>query len=576
VDLLNTTATQDSSMTKNLSDLGVCTEFICTSTSDRSPGSSALQSRFATTADYHAFSSQASPLGMGIDSSCLWDIGQTITVGFDGGRKDVRAKVEKCAKKWEAHANITFKFLDPGQDWQTADIRIKFMRDRGSYCYVGRTGAKSRQSDEETMNLGWLHNLDTENKQSDDEEFNRVTLHEFGHALGCIHEHAQPLAPFIWDVPAIVGAYLNFPAPISGPYDSEYTKKIKERLDSAYFNVIEKYSVPKTQFSKFDPNSIMIYPIPSEWIQNVNEASPVLRRPHELSETDKSYIQSLYPFTVKPSRPPRRHTVLRSLHAHIYPSDNTNNIGASSRLRPSFDMVIHSGDRETLPGMSLTKLKLPISTEDILIRAQSKAGVGRRYSTTIQVYPSTLNCEYAEYSWLEVPLGEYPNVEFGSFYHRCDPEGGSDQCLQVDFPSPFPSSPQVVVFLNQVYLNRACYRVGVEVTDIDPHRFAVKISSFATNPTTSVELGITWIAFLFDSELVTGGVFSNKSKSSGRIDFRKSFQTTPVVLAGLSSIYSDSINIDVTTRATTRGINWNIDLGCSTSGIVGFNSIAFA
>jgi len=43
------------------------------------------------------------------------------------------------------------------------------------------------------MNYGWLRD-DTQ-----DEEYSRVVLHEFGHALGCIHEHQQPKFGRVWD-----------------------------------------------------------------------------------------------------------------------------------------------------------------------------------------------------------------------------------------------------------------------------------------------------------------------------------------------------------------------------------------
>jgi hypothetical protein len=43
------------------------------------------------------------------------------------------------------------------------------------------------------MNLGWIN----DNKSEDD--LRSVILHEFGHALGAVHEHESPYARIQWD-----------------------------------------------------------------------------------------------------------------------------------------------------------------------------------------------------------------------------------------------------------------------------------------------------------------------------------------------------------------------------------------
>ena len=115
-------------------------------------------------------------------TSKKWANGSVLTVGLYGGSTYVRNKVMQYAKEWSKYANITFNFVTTG----TPQIRVTFTSG-GSYSYLG-TDALSRPSNTETMNFGWF------NDSTSDTEFSRTVIHEFGHALGMIHEHQHPLA----------------------------------------------------------------------------------------------------------------------------------------------------------------------------------------------------------------------------------------------------------------------------------------------------------------------------------------------------------------------------------------------
>src|SRR5438128_1710060 len=56
-----------------------------------------------------------------------------------------------------------------------------------------------------TMNFGWLRD-DTE-----DAEYERVVVHEFGHALGAIHEHQNPKGGIEWNLPAVYAYFAGPP-----------------------------------------------------------------------------------------------------------------------------------------------------------------------------------------------------------------------------------------------------------------------------------------------------------------------------------------------------------------------------
>ena len=204
--------------------------------------------------------------------------GSTLTVKFMNGTDAQKARVQEFAKQWEQYANIRFQFVASG----TANIRIgfKWQGDGGSWSYIG-TDCFSIAQDKPTMNFGWL---DIYGKDID--EYSRTVLHEFGHALGCIHEHQNPSTNIPWDIPKVYSYYQGPP--------NYWTK---EDVDN---NLFAKYSTSTTQYSQFDKYSIMLYSIPDEltigtWSVGNNKV---------LSTMDKSFIGIIYPKETTPPTNP--------------------------------------------------------------------------------------------------------------------------------------------------------------------------------------------------------------------------------------------------------------------------------
>jgi hypothetical protein len=217
--------------------------------------------------------SQASP---GLDRAALlkatqWDSGTTITCGFLDGVASVQEKVKKYAKQWTLDgggpANLKFVFVNtPAQ----ASIRISFQYP-GSWSVLGKTCLQITDKTKPTMNYGWL------TPASSEDAVRRVVLHEFGHAIGLIHEHQNPKNGIRWNRAKVI-------ADLSGPPNNWNAQQIE-------FNMFHKFQEAEVRATPVDSASIMMYPIPKTW--TTNGFSAALNS--TLAATDKSLVKAAYP-----------------------------------------------------------------------------------------------------------------------------------------------------------------------------------------------------------------------------------------------------------------------------------------
>ncbi len=194
-----------------------------------------------------------------------WTVGQTITIRFLEGSPTLKKRVQKVANEWTQIANLIFDFRNDAP----TDIRIAFQPGKGSWSYIGTTCRRIPEPDA-TMNYGWLTD------ESTDDEVRRVVLHEFGHAIGMIHEHQNPKGGGIdWNRAAVI-------ADLSGPPNNWDEAKIET-------NMFKKYKVASA--TDIDALSIMMYPIPKSWTNDGTTAG----LNSELSAVDRSFVAENYP-----------------------------------------------------------------------------------------------------------------------------------------------------------------------------------------------------------------------------------------------------------------------------------------
>jgi hypothetical protein len=199
----------------------------------------------------------------------MWANGRTLRVRFLDGSDFLRRKVVEYANAWTEHANLRFDF---GND-PRAEIRVSFTFDPGSsWSALGTDALVDRYfpRHQPTMNFGWFEDATPE------AELRRVILHEFGHAIGCIHEHQNPLNGIEWNEQAVLEHFSGWP----NQWDEATIR----------FNVLDKYSRPQIKGTEFDQDSIMLYAFPPELTRN----GVGTKENDRLSAKDIEFIRKAY------------------------------------------------------------------------------------------------------------------------------------------------------------------------------------------------------------------------------------------------------------------------------------------
>lgn len=198
-----------------------------------------------------------------------WQPGTRVRARFLEGDPELRQRVQAVAKEWTGPdmANLTLAFGDDPD----ADVRIAFQEGDGSWSYLG-TMCQQIPVSEPTMNYGWL------TPDSPEDELRRVVLHEFGHAMGLIHEHQNPDKPISWNRAAVIKDLSRPP----------------NRWDRATIenNIFKRYDPATVTTTVVDKNSIMMYPIPASWTTDGFSAG----LNGELSTVDQEFIRVAYPW----------------------------------------------------------------------------------------------------------------------------------------------------------------------------------------------------------------------------------------------------------------------------------------
>ena len=191
----------------------------------------------------------------------------TLRVCFFDDPHGLQDKVMAWANRWNTvgGANLTFVKTASPQD---SDIRVTF-QGQGYWSYIGTVAALPRYRGKVTMSLSF-------NGRPSASELRRVSLHEFGHAIGLVHEHQQPLAKINWNRDAVTRYFMSPPNCWSETMvRQQILNPIGGNLDT----------------TTYDPESIMAYGIHDSLTLDGRGTTWNT----DLSPTDRNFIARVYP-----------------------------------------------------------------------------------------------------------------------------------------------------------------------------------------------------------------------------------------------------------------------------------------
>ncbi|KAL8867951.1 MAG: hypothetical protein Q9174_005323 [Haloplaca sp. 1 TL-2023] len=465
----------------------------------------------------------------------FWKPGRELKIAFLAGNDWQKSKVKQYAPLWCKHANLHMKFVGNGP----CDILIDFNPTLGSWSNLGTDSGYFAGQRKASMNLGWI------NKDQKEENIRQVVLHEFGHALGAVHEHESPFAKIPWNKPRV---YKD----LGGPPNNWDRKKV----DS---NMFTKHGLDKVKATQFDLKSIMLYHYPAEWTTN-GKGTPFNT---DLSDKDKSYIRFVYPH-------PKKARALPDVELADAGQFNT------MELRPADKpAAVNKGTKEfsqkypAAPRVPIGLTSLDVGNDkNIRLTALAEDITAEKFSPSLNAWSDTVLYS-ASLTYLEAGGPTFDYLQTGTF-NTTEVGKWEDHKAQnskrINFAKPFEGQPpKIVLWLTKVDMAKdKNWRIKSYTTDVDNKGFTVHIDSW--DDTIMYQAALTWLAYPANQPNVASGTFSTDDKpqqdNTATANFEKKFEDTPrlaMALSGFDYDHTKNLRLRLSTSAVTEtGVTWHL------------------
>ncbi|KAH7074342.1 hypothetical protein BKA63DRAFT_415298 [Paraphoma chrysanthemicola] len=468
------------------------------------------------------------PLHLAMVTRKFWRAGREIKIGWQGGSSWQKDKVKQYAPQWCQYANLKFIFVDSGE----VDILVSFDPSTGSWSYLGTDSTYFSSRNQPSLNLGWINDAYSE------DQLQSVILHEFGHALGAIHEHESPYSKIPWNKDQV---YKD----LGGPPNNWDRAKI----DRAMFTL---HTLQDTQATPFDPNSVMLYYYPASWTTDGKGTSFNFR----LSNLDQQYVKFCYP-------------------ADSFDAGQFNTMEVRPWNKPQLEnskTIYYQKKYDAVPELPLGLTSLDIGKgTGIRIIASASEATTESFKASLNSWADT-TLYSASLTYLEkssrfnfVQTGIYNTTETRP-WNQPTPTVSK----RINFATPFNAPPQVITWLQALDLDKGHgWRIRVYATDIDKTGFTIHADTWAD--TILYSAGVTWLAYPSDQSGVSSGKFNTtdvrpwnqpRSENAGTFNFNTAFSAVPKVIMALDTLdYNSNFGLRLrlsTSSVTKTGIAWHL------------------